>query len=690
MNDIHSLRLVDCDGEYELNFDPFLLVRNGVCDEKNAWSVSCALASWTSNLQDSPIDSLKPRNVVRKFYRLVTSNPFQDTVRFYSGLSTLLLEHSTNTGVGTTTGPFIDDFKRTPIFREYLSWFKNEDQPLVFTYLISFTNHVKKLEYVDPSLVSNAFREWEETEEHISSHILPTALVERVRKVCEVLYDGNCDLPFFLGKHGSGAVATGENDAFDKCMHITFDAKVRKLFSHNSSLWRYVQRNERDLEYVGSIPAPDCSQVENHSSARIKDVPKTVFISRLICMEPPGYMWAQQGVMSILIKIIDNSLAGRFIRINDQTRNQRFAVYGSWSNNVDTTDLSRASDSVKTDLVRSIFPRALKYLLLSTRSSKVKLFDGTYRKVDKFAPMGSALCFPVQCMTFLAITLVSYIETFTQSESIYSDPDLIRSFIRAIQLDPSNGVGMESICVYGDDIICDSRVTPTLHDNLIALGFTVNKDKSFTASQSVRESCGVYAYKGYDVTPLRYKVKWFNSSLNPRAVSSMIDMINRYRERGYYRAASYLQNYLLYCNIEGVKKNGNGCNPILFSSEGAGFFIKAKNPTNGHLIKEFKNNYQCDSLRHLILVSKRKTYPPKYYVSETNYLGDEPSAYKRLSSNEFDSYMLRLEYRSHVTRGTSSDARDLEFQVPKSDPGRGARFGLRWSQVYKTRSGMTS
>jgi hypothetical protein len=689
MNDIHSLHLVDCDGTYELNFDPSVLVRNGVCDEKNAWSVSCALASWTSNLQDSPIDSLKPRKVVRKFYRFVTSNPFQFSVKFYSRLSTRILEHSTNTGVGTTTGPFIDEFKSTPVFREYLSWFKNEDQPLVLSYLLSFTDHVKKLEYDNPDLITVAFRDWEETEEHISNHILPTALVERVRKVCEVLYDDTINLPFFLGKHGSGAVATGENDAFDKCMHITVDAKVRKLFSYNSTLWRYVDRNDRDIDYVDQLPTPDSSQVESHSSSRIKDVPKTVFVSRLICMEPPGYMWAQQGVMSILMKIIDNSLAGRFIRINDQTRNQQFAVYGSWSNNVDTTDLSRASDSVKVDLVKLIFPRAIKYLLLSTRSSSVKLFDGTYRKVDKFAPMGSALCFPVQCMTFLGIALVSYIETFAQSELIYSDPNLIRSFIRAIQVHPGMG-GMESICVYGDDIITDSRVTPILHDNLKALGFTVNKDKSFTASQSVRESCGIYAYKGYDITPLRYKVKWFGSSLNPRAVSSMIDMINRYRERGYYRTASYLQNYLLYCNIEGVSKNKDGCNPILFSSEGDGFFIKTKNPTNGHLEREFKNNYQCDSLKHLVLVPKRKTYPRKYYVSENNYLGDEPQAYNRLSSNEFDSYMLRLEYRSHITRGIDSDVNQLEFQVPKSDPGRGARFGLRWSQVWKTRSGMTS
>ena len=102
--------------------------------------------------------------------------------------------------------------------------------------------------------------------------------------------------------------------------------------------------------------------------------------------------------------------------------------------------------------------------------------------MSKFAPMGSALCFPVESLTFWAIAVGS-IWNLTQDQL----------------------VARQSVYVYGDDIIIDSKYTKLVIEALESVDLVVNRSKSFLGEHPFRESCGIEAWLGHDVTPLRVK-----------------------------------------------------------------------------------------------------------------------------------------------------------------------------------------
>jgi hypothetical protein len=61
-------------------------------------------------------------------------------------------------------------------------------------------------------------------------------------------------------------------------------------------------------------------------------------------------------------------------------------------------------------------------------------------------------------------------------------------------------VGSKDFSVYGDDIIIETELFDDLVAFLRFLGFKLNHQKSYTAGP-FRESCGVNAYDGVDITP---------------------------------------------------------------------------------------------------------------------------------------------------------------------------------------------
>jgi hypothetical protein len=248
------------------------------------------------------------------------------------------------------------------------------------------------------------------------------------------------------------------------------------------------------------------------------------------------------------------------------------AQFGSSTGLVDTIDLTSASDSVHIDLVRRVFPKNWLYYLLGTRTSFVKLPDGTIVKVNKFAPMGSALCFPIQCILFTAISLASI--AMTESKN-HESPDgyidevcgkplefIDRSILRSHATSAGGLRGVYyPLTVYGDDIIIDTRATPVLLDNLRILGFVPNNSKSFQGGQAVRESCGEYYLRGNVFTPLTLKVKWLNTSLAPDVYSSLVSFANLSHLRGYMNLRSYIIRYLRMIN------SGRQQFPVAFTND---------------------------------------------------------------------------------------------------------------------------
>lgn len=174
------------------------------------------------------------------------------------------------------------------------------------------------------------------------------------------------------------------------------------------------------------------------------------------------------------------------IVLHDQSINAELALYGSRWQSFATLDMSEASDRIARKLVKYLFSdneelcEAL--MCLSTRviipPVEAKKGQGPLR-TNKFAPMGSALCFPV----------MSLVHMF-----------LIRAIIQLSDVKYPHFLSSR-VFVYGDDIILPTECAQAVMDWLPQFGMKLNRTKSFVKSH-FRESCGCHAYYGINVTPI--------------------------------------------------------------------------------------------------------------------------------------------------------------------------------------------
>lgn len=259
------------------------------------------------------------------------------------------------------------------------------------------------------------------------------------------------------------------------------------------------------------------------SNAKVILVPKDSRGPRLISEEPLVFQWIQQGLMRHMVEWIEHHPRTRNnVRFTDQRPNQWGALLGSLPygtyrkksgefityplqhGRYSTLDLSEASDRVSVGLVRLLFPDPLKRVLESCRSLATELPCGKVRRLNKFAPMGSALCFPVLALSIWAILTAGAPDADTR----------------------------ECIFVYGDDIVVPTAYAASATKLLEAFGFKVNLAKSCTKG-FFRESCGVEAFRGVDVTPVRLRTPWV-STRRPDVYCAWIAYANSLYKKRYY------------------------------------------------------------------------------------------------------------------------------------------------------------
>jgi hypothetical protein len=150
-----------------------------------------------------------------------------------------------------------------------------------------------------------------------------------------------------------------------------------------------------------------------------------------------------------------------------------------------TIDMSAASDRISRELVFRLFGDTDLWDMLDAVSTRVIQFPKEVHDVasklyvQKYAPMGSAVCFPVMAITHFA---------------------LIKAIVQLSTVGNAKEVS-KHIYVYGDDIILPREAVQAVYDYLPLFGMKINETKSFHSSY-FRESCGVHAYKGMDVTPV--------------------------------------------------------------------------------------------------------------------------------------------------------------------------------------------
>lgn len=589
----------------------------------NSTNVELLVVLWASLLADSPVDSsTKPVRLYRGFIRALTED-FLGTTKSYASLYDRLTTSCKLTESGVTIDYFIDEFKGTPVFREYLAFYKTHD-PKIFQYLSSFLVFGKKAYYEDPSFDVTAFRGWSEVEERLAGLTFDTTdhILEDLREILAwVLRDFNDDV--VLPKHGSGAVAEpGARTVAEKNNLLICDDIIAQLFN-------------RPDQVIGLDPHEFRGQSEmaKHRVSRLKFVPKDIGKSRSICMESSTLQWAQQGVRLWVEQALAATL-GDHIPLHDQERNRELARYGSRSGTVDTIDLSSASDSVHMDLIRSIMPSSLLPYLEATRSKMVLFGESELIEVKKFAPMGSALCFPIQSLVYAAFVLYSSLRWRFGMTADLRDKLGVKAdgmqMLYNITYTPAARYRLEPFSIYGDDIICDTRITTTLIELLTRFGFTVNVSKSFTGDSAFRESCGGYYLNGVDVTPIRAKFGKVSRTLPMSTLAALIGLANRARAYGYFSLRKHLINICLYFPITGRvnREHLPVKNEILFTSDpNESLAILTDNPSNKHLKKRVYSPklVRDDSSYHLQRDEVRSlTIGP----DRTEYLSEEHDWYR--------------------------------------------------------------
>lgn len=333
-----------------------------------------------------------------------------------------------------------------------------------------------------------------------------------------------------VGRHGPGAVATGECGA----EKINFTRLYRQL----DRIYPF----DGYFHYSLTHTLDECDQMQNlmvldTGTAKVVLVPKDSRGPRLISCEPLAYQWIQQGQMDLLTKTISTSKLTRgHVNFTDQTVNQTLASQGSITGALATIDLRDASDRVSLALFRELFPLIWVEALEASRSPKTKLPSGSIMMMKKFAPMGSAVCFPVEALIFFALSVASvYCKRISKRDgdlALRQGSRIDKSMLRR---------AAESIYVYGDDIICATEDCGSVISGLEAFHLKVNTSKCCTTG-SFRESCGVDAFKGINVTPVRIKRRWISdTNITPETYLAYVAQSNAFFAKGYIEAAWYLE-----------------------------------------------------------------------------------------------------------------------------------------------------
>jgi hypothetical protein len=275
-----------------------------------------------------------------------------------------------------------------------------------------------------------------------------------------------------------------------------------------------------DFEKVTFLPA------ELERPVRVVMVPKTLKSPRVIAVEPTHMQFVQQALRGWLYKRVEDWEPTKgHINFRDQSVNQALALASSRIGDLATMDLSDASDRVPCELALSMFDSApeLRALIEACRSTAAELPDGrVLRPLYKFASMGSALTFPVEAMYFFTIVVMAILG------------EMKRPCTWAGVLEAS-----ARVFVYGDDLIVPNEYAEAVIRSLQEYNCKVNMSKTFY-SGNFRESCGMDAYDGFDVTPVYVRQV---PPFNRKQVSSLISWVATAQQlyrKGYWSASSFM------------------------------------------------------------------------------------------------------------------------------------------------------
>jgi hypothetical protein len=259
--------------------------------------------------------------------------------------------------------------------------------------------------------------------------------------------------------------------------------------------------------------------------AKLVTVAKNSTSRRTITIEPVLNQFIQQGLNTLLRDSISECpVLSLSLDLSDQNKNKNLALEGSLLGNWATIDLKSASDLLSVQLVELVFRHHGPFLdhMMDCRSPSVKCGEETIFHLRKFAGMGNALTFPVQSVCFAVVCIACILVTSGKRVSYWN----CRQAARHIR-------------VFGDDIIVDTKYARQCVHWLQQVGLKVNKKKSFLEG-NFRESCGVDAFMGVDITPIYLRYRPDDGSKDPNAIAGLVSTSNQAWLDGLYSFSACL------------------------------------------------------------------------------------------------------------------------------------------------------
>lgn len=247
----------------------------------------------------------------------------------------------------------------------------------------------------------------------------------------------------------------------------------------------------------------------DHVTARLCAVPKQYDKDRLITVEPCYASFVQQYVRRVLLESIHAGVLRHTCMdlgyTDGQAIQRRLAQKASEDRSLATLDLKDASDNITWDVVQDVFPIWVVDLLNIARSTWISAnvcgedqIDGRIytRRLSIYAGMGNATTFVVETLFFTA-------------------------YVKAVAR--MCGLKRPQVSVFGDDVICSTDTAMSLL-NYESSYFIINRTKSFYRSTDrLRESCGIFAYNGKDITVPR--IDGYSNDYAGRL--GLVDLVNR-------------------------------------------------------------------------------------------------------------------------------------------------------------------
>jgi hypothetical protein len=322
-------------------------------------------------------------------------------------------------------------------------------------------------------------------------------------------------------------------------------ACLRSKYSRALPEWGGTPQNEEPVKK--STGNSQCRspypQGVNHGSRTIDRESKVCPVAkdsggpRLIGEENSELQAIQQGQRRILQGHFEHHpLTRGHLNFGDQSVNRRLALIGSIDGLQATLDQSSASDRVSVWLVRLLMEKVPDVLecLEASRSTHALLPQYEYNtklgfvevepkriELKTFSMMGSGVCFVLESLVFWSLTVAALETTCGISRQ----------------------AALRCTYVYGDDIIVPALYATKVMEALELCYLKFNKNKSFSEGL-FRESCGLDAYKGLEVTPLRIKSRLPETIADANSIVAWVKYANQFEARNMWASAEWIRKYL--------------------------------------------------------------------------------------------------------------------------------------------------